>query len=214
MQDQPVTAKPLTEKQLTVLLAASDVFLEHGFSAATTDMIQQRAGVSKATVYAFRTSKEALFSAVIEHQCAKMTQAVRNILPASGDLEGTLRKLGHAYLGIIFSTKGLALYRVVMGECQRFPELGHIFWQSGPVTIVKMVEEHLLNAVQAGDISLQRTGTHLAARQFVSLLRGESYNEYLTHPAAIPTDGQIERWVEQAVDTFLRAFRCSELPTV
>ena len=53
MQDQSVTAKPLTEKQLTVLLAASDVFLEHGFSAATTDMIQQRAGVSKATVYAF-----------------------------------------------------------------------------------------------------------------------------------------------------------------
>ncbi len=200
----------LTEKQLTVLQAASDVFLEHGFSAATTDMIQKRAGVSKATVYAFRTSKEALFSAVIENQCEKMTRSVRNILSASGDLDGTLHKLGYAYLEIIFSAKGLALYRVVMGECQRFPALGHIFWQSGPATIVKMVEEHLVNAVQAGDISLQRTGPHLAARQFVSLLRGEFYNEYLTHPAAIPTDVQIERWVEQAVETFLLAYRCPE----
>jgi AcrR family transcriptional regulator len=40
------------------------VFLANGFSAATTDMIQQAAGVSKSTVYSHYPNKEALFAAV------------------------------------------------------------------------------------------------------------------------------------------------------
>ena len=59
---------PTMSKKDRVAIAATDVFLTHGFSAATTDMIQQAAGVSKATVYASWSSKEALFSAVIEQQ--------------------------------------------------------------------------------------------------------------------------------------------------
>lgn len=199
---------PLSGKQLTVLQAASEVFLEHGFSA-TTDMIQQRAGVSKATVYAFHTSKEELFSAVIEYQCAIMIQAVSNIPCSEGDLRGTLRRLGHAYLGIILSAQGMGLYRAVIGECQRFPALGHIFWKSGPDTLIKKVEQHLCHAADAGEISLQRTGSRAAASQFVSMLRGEAYNEFLTHPAASPTEGEVERWVEDTLETFLLAYRCT-----
>jgi TetR/AcrR family transcriptional regulator, mexJK operon transcriptional repressor len=39
-----------SEKARAVLAGARAVFLANGFSAATTDMIQQAAGVSKSTV--------------------------------------------------------------------------------------------------------------------------------------------------------------------
>src|SRR3546814_1070545 len=61
--NQVMTAPPpsngeLNAKALTVLRAARNIFLTHGFSAATTDMIQREAGVSKSTVYAHYANKE------------------------------------------------------------------------------------------------------------------------------------------------------------
>ncbi|WP_412770482.1 helix-turn-helix domain-containing protein [Ralstonia solanacearum] len=47
-----------SDKEASVLKAATEVFLAHGFSAATTDMIQRRAGVSKATMYGRFPNKE------------------------------------------------------------------------------------------------------------------------------------------------------------
>lgn len=38
------------DKSVAILDAATTVFLTHGFSAATTDMIQREAGVSKKTM--------------------------------------------------------------------------------------------------------------------------------------------------------------------
>src|SRR3546814_9810578 len=52
MTTSPPSSGELNAKALTVLRAARTVFLTHGFSAATTDMIQREAGVSKSTVYA------------------------------------------------------------------------------------------------------------------------------------------------------------------
>src|SRR3546814_490726 len=73
------SSNELNAKALTVLRAARNVFLTHGFSAATTDMIQREAGVSKSTVYAHYANKEALFTAVIEAECASFTKTVHGI---------------------------------------------------------------------------------------------------------------------------------------
>lgn len=51
---------------------SNKVFLIHGFSGTTTDMIQKEAGVSKATMYGCFKNKEAMFAAVIERQCTNM----------------------------------------------------------------------------------------------------------------------------------------------
>lgn len=81
-------------KSLSILKAASEVFLEHGFNAATTDMIQRAAGVSKATLYARYPNKEALFCAVIEHQCGKFTRQVETLAVTPGDIRKVLQEIG------------------------------------------------------------------------------------------------------------------------
>ncbi|MDP5893521.1 TetR/AcrR family transcriptional regulator C-terminal domain-containing protein [Pseudomonas aeruginosa] len=194
------------DKSLPVLEAAATVFLAHGFSAATTDMIQREAKVSKATVYACFPNKEALFAAVIERECAVMAETVRAIEAAPGDIAKTLNDLGLSYLRIVLSPTGLALFRVVVADAVRFPDLARTFYLAGPKVIHHMIAERLEVAARAGEIDVQAIGIEGAATQFVSVLRGEGQLECLTHPDAHPSTEQLDRWVRMAVTTFLAAF--------
>ena len=193
-------------KSLRVLEAAARVFLEHGFSAATTDMIQRAAGVSKATVYSRYPNKEALFAAVIEHQCSQFTQRVRQIEVTPGNIRKILLEIGHTYLDLLLSSEALALYRVVVGVADRFPQLAHIFYTSGPGTMTRILATQLEKAASTGEIDVQVIGLEAAATLFMGMLRGEGQLIALTHPDSRASQVQIDQWVNQAVTTFLRAY--------
>ena len=209
---KPVMPACPDQKTQRILLAATTVFLAHGFSASTTDMIQREAGVSKSTVYACYPNKEALFIAVIQAECDAFAQTLQRIRFAAGDLRKTLTVLGRAYLEILLSPNGLALYRVVISEAPRFPQLGHIFYLAGPRVIATMLTEQLAHAVQAGEIAVPLVGLDAAASLYSSLMRGDAQIQCLTHPDATPSAAQVDQWVELAVVTFLCAFGRSRPP--
>ncbi|WP_312669472.1 TetR/AcrR family transcriptional regulator [Stutzerimonas nitrititolerans] len=203
---------PAPDKALSVLNAATSVFLTHGFSGASTDMIQREAGVSKATIYACYPSKEDMFAAVIERQCATMAAAIRKIQTSPGDIAGTLADIGRAYLEIVLSDVGVALFRVVAAESPRFPDLGRRFYLAGPKTVASILAGHLSDAAQAGEVDLHPVGVQAAASLFIGMVRAEGQLECLMHPASRPSAEQLERWVWLAVDTFLGRFRTHTTP--
>ena len=194
------------DKTANILNAAKTVFLARGFSAATTDMIQREAGVSKATMYACFPNKEAMFAAVIERECAVMARAVQSIQAAPGNIAKTLSEIGTSYLQIILSPTALALFRVVTAEAPRSPDLGRRFYLAGPKVVTSMVAVRLTESVRAGEINIQSVGVDTAASLFISLVRGEGLMECLTHPNAQPSAAQIDHWVQLAVTTFVSAF--------
>ncbi len=55
------------ERMAQILDAAMTEFSEHGFEKARMEDISERAGISKATVYLYFKSKEALIGAIMEH---------------------------------------------------------------------------------------------------------------------------------------------------
>ncbi len=189
-----------------VLDAARSIFFEHGFSAATTDMIQRRAGVSKSTLYAYFPSKEALFVAVVESENAVFIHTLESIRFRPGTLEETLHFIGKAYLRIILSPGTLALYRVIVSEASRFPQLAHGFYESGPRMFNAKLAELFTLAEASGEMRLEGLEKTEAAGAFVGLLRGESQLQYVTHVNTKPAQSQIENWVRIAVTTFLRAY--------
>lgn len=197
------------EKIRAVLSAATTVFLSHGFGSATTDMIQREAGVSKATLYACFATKEALFSAVIADCCQRMADAFLAMTPEPGDIEVTLTRIGQSYLDMLLSAEGLALFRVVVAEAPRFPELGRQFYLAGPKVIADMIAKQLEQADAQGAIQLHGLGAAGAAGLFISLLRGEAQLECLTHPQSRPSEVQRDQWVSLAVRVFLNAVRPS-----
>lgn len=194
------------DKTLCILQAASRVFLEHGFNAATTDMIQRTAGVSKATVYSRYPNKEALFAAVIENQCSHFTQQVQQIEVTPGNIRKVLLEIGRTYLSLLLSYESLALFRVVVAVADKFPHLARTFYTSGPGTMTKVLAAHLEKAAAAGEIDVQAIGLEAAATLFTGMLRGEAQLIALTHPESQASEAQIDQWVSQAVTTFLRAY--------
>ncbi|AXV83858.1 TetR/AcrR family transcriptional regulator [Ralstonia solanacearum] len=194
------------DKEMSVLKAATAVFLAHGFSAATTDMIQRKASVSKATMYACFPNKEAMFAAVIEQECATMAATIQAIQAAPGDIAKTLTDIGLSYLTFVVSPTALALYRVVVAEAPRFPDLARRFYLAGPKVVTSMVAARLKEAAQDGEIDIQSVGVDAAATLFISLVRTEGQLESLTHPDAQPSAAQLDHWVQLAVTTFMAAF--------
>lgn len=194
------------EKSLQILEAASRIFLTHGFSAATTDMIQKEAKVSKATLYLCFPNKESMFAAVIENRCQEMKRIVGAIDTRSSDIRQALIDLGTAYLRFILLPEGLSLFRVTVADAPRFPQLARQFYLSGPKTIVQIIAKRLEQAVEDQQINVQQFGYETSASLFVNMLRGEGQMECLTHAQAQPSDVQIDAWVHAAVTTFLLAF--------
>lgn len=204
-------AHPLSSKADAVLQAANKIFLTYGFSAATTDMIQREAGVSKATVYAHYPNKEALFVAVIESRCEWFADGLDDIAFVPGNFRQTLTEFGRAYLKTVISSDGLALFRIVVAEAPRFPQLAHAFYRGGPRVVIDRASEHLAKAAATGDVELTTIGIEAAAQVFAGLVRSEPQMHYLMHPEARPSPEQIDQWVSSAVTTFLRAYGCKAL---
>lgn len=198
--------QPLPSKAETVLIAAGRVFLTHGFSAATTDMIQREAGVSKSTVYAYYPNKEALFVAVIEKHCARLAAVLDDVASETGGLRQALTAVGRAYLTTVVSADGLALFRTVVAEAPRFPHLARTFYQAGTRVVMARILEHLTQAAAEGEVDLTTIGLETATLIFAGLIRSEPQLHYLIHPDARPSAEQVEQWVSIAVGTFLRAY--------
>ncbi|MBZ9783660.1 TetR/AcrR family transcriptional regulator [Pseudomonas sp. REP124] len=204
-----VHSDTLSPKARMVVAGAREIFLAHGFSAATTDMIQRAAGVSKSTVYAYYPTKEKLFEAVVEAECEAAIQAVHSVAMHLNDLRDVLSTLARAYMTIFLSPSGLALFRAIIGEAPRFPQLARHFYLVGPSSMNNLVAQHIERSTRIGELDVSSVGLETAASIFTNLVRSEAQMQCLTHPGSVPSAAQQDQWINTAVVTFLRAFGTS-----
>lgn len=187
-----------------VLDAAQRVFSQYGYGATSMDTLAQVAGVSKATVYAHFGSKKALFAAMVRAECQRSMAEMAIPAEEDGrDLRETLTRIGHNFLRLILRPRVLAIFRVVIAETPRFPELGRIFYASGPELTLAGVARYLERADSQGQIATD--DPQLAAHQFLGMLRGDLHLRGLLGVADTPPM-QLQRIADQAVEAFLRAY--------
>jgi len=187
-----------------ILEAAAAVFLERGYAGASVDAVVERAGGSKATVYALFGNKEGLLSALIA-QGAETLAASVDALPAGASFEENLRAIGRSYLGVILQPKRIALYRLVAGESGRCPHLGDIFYRTGPQAVTTRVAAFFRAAAARGQI--ETDDPEQLAHFFVHALRGDHHNRVLFNPTRMPTAQEIDRHIDFVVRTLLRCCR-------
>jgi TetR/AcrR family transcriptional repressor of mexJK operon len=210
LESRPATRRVSSlpsDKAAAVLAGAREIFLALGFNAATTDMIQQAAGVSKSTVYSHYPNKEALFTAMVEAECEYSLETMRKLRFSDKGLEWILEETARSYLDIVLSPESLALYRVVVAEAPRFPELARRFYVAGPGAMNGIVADLLDGATSKNELDFSSVGRDAAAALFVNMVRGEAQMQCLTHPRSRPSAAQRDRWAHEAVASFLLAFR-------
>ena len=192
-------------KAESILSAAERAFLERGFGAVSMDAIARAAGASKATVYAHFANKEELFGAMIarvsERRFGDFSLGELDPEP----VEAALMAIARRFLELVLSPEAIAVNRIIVGEVTRFPALGEVFWEAGPRRTAAQVAAFMARAAAAGSLSLRDPQT--AAGQFLSLVRGEIHLRHLLRLEPEPPPAELRDAAQQAVATFLRAFR-------
>jgi len=197
-------AKSVPAKKLAVLKAALRLFLEQGFGATSMDAIAREAGVSKATLYAHVKSKEELFAAITA-TCAEQLLAAHTAFEHESDIRAALLRFGREHVALLLSPEGAAMYRIVIAEAPRFPELGQAFYEHGPAIRLRALVEYLQKADAAGVLSVDNAS--LAAGEFVGMLGGTVHLRTMLGHADEISAAEQATLVEHAVDTFLRSYR-------
>jgi hypothetical protein len=100
----------------------------------------------------------------------------------------------------------LRLRRLVIAELARFPELGRIFYARGPERTIVTLASIFDNLAGVG--VLRTEDPHLAATQFNWLLMAEPLNRaMLIGIDETPATAELDRYADDAVRTFLAAYR-------
>lgn len=193
-------------KQRQILDGARQVFLEVGFERACMDHIAARAEVSKATVYNHFHDKKELFLACIREHTRVKHEALAALLGSpSGDVEGDLQRFGETLMGFLTTRDGLALRRIILADISRFPELGQVLFEEGPLALRHRLAAYLQEQAGAGALRLE--DAQLAAYQFILLCQGDLYLPVEFGMVRDPPAERIRETVRGAVRTFLRAYR-------
>lgn len=109
-------------------------------------------GGSKATLWAYFSSKEELFAAAIDRATKEFRAELVTILDRQDDPKTTLVHFCEQFLLKATSPQAIALQRVVIGEAGRFPEIGRIFYERGPMETNKLLARYLKILMDQGTL--------------------------------------------------------------
>jgi len=200
------TAGSRAMKPQQIRQAALRLFQEQGYGAVSMDAIAREAGVSKATIYAHFADKAELFEDMMKSACREEWVAVSMLDAVPGDLGAELRAIGKAYAEFLVEPRVVRLYRMVVAESPRFPELGRAFFEAGPRLITGKLAAYLQRAEAQGKLALGGASNR-AAQNFLAMLRCEPHLRAILALDKSPEMPEIAAIVDSATDMFLRAYR-------
>ncbi len=195
-------------KRRQIVAAAEDLFLAHGYGAVSMDQVARTANVSKATLYAYFTSKDALFATIVSQKGLESPFGPDLFPETVHDLREVLEDIGSKLLNFMLRERTLAIYGTALAEARRFPELGQAFYENAPGRMLARFSEWMAVLEAAG---LAHTpNPMIAAEQFMALMRsGVFLRRSLSVPPA-PTEAEIISSVKAAVDTWIKAYGVSK----
>jgi AcrR family transcriptional regulator len=196
-------------KRRQILSGARHAFRELGFERASVDVIALGAGVSKATVYSHFGDKKRLFVACVLEEADAMRADLGACLAScsGGDVEEVLQAIGERIMEVVLSPAVASLYRQVIAEAGRFPEIGRMVFEGGARMLQAAVAAQLQRWDERGVLRVPDART--AAIQFLALCQGDLAVQSRLAVLAHPADAQIRETVRAAVQTFVRAYRAS-----
>lgn len=190
--------------RLTLLDAATNVFLEQGFERALMSDISNRAGCSKGTLYSYFKSKEDLFFEAVMGCPENEAEAVIADLVGGGKpLEEALLSFGIGFLTLLYSPKVQALRRLIYCDTSN-SGIGHRAYEQGILRCQAVVGEYLSKAMAAG--KLRQTDPLIAADHLFGLLESELLVKFLLKVLGDVSHEQLVATAQRAVEAFLNAY--------
>jgi AcrR family transcriptional regulator len=141
------------ESVVRLRAAARALFLERGFEGTSTGAICRLARVSKETLYGRFPSKDLLFADVLRELVAEAAPRSTASDGGTATLEQELRALAHGIVTVMLRPAYVALFRLVVAEAPRHPEIAERFTEVAPqralATITAVLARHDVSGVDA-----------------------------------------------------------------
>lgn len=193
------------ERRQQIIEAANDLFLEFGYDGATLDMLIERIGGSRRAIYLHFGSKEGLLKAIVTERCLCLAQEVEALSLEGLTPREMLEKLGLAAANLILSPQGVKLFRLVVQESDRNPQLGRLMYESGVVSSQDVLAAYFKRETEAGRLKVAHPNE--AASMFFAMIKGDLIFIALFWGQDQLTEEFLKGRVERAVDVFLNGVR-------
>lgn len=204
--DRPLTGRKVPD----VLAGATRVFLDRGYAASSMDEVAQAAQVSKRTLYQYYPSKEALFIAVIERRALDLVQFIDDRAMPSDSGQLSLIALARALLERAISEETTQLYRIVIAETGRLPDLGKALIDVALNATLREIESVIQRVAAERGVRLEDPA--YAADVFLSILYGVEQIRVLMGGSLNEERDRAIGTLGQRIATFERAFGLDVAP--
>lgn len=181
----------------SVLVAATQLFLENGYDRTSLARIAQRAAVSRATLFKQFPTKAALFEATV--LAAGRSPAPEPIDVPSEDFCAGLVALGRAYAELLTRPEMVALMRTVIAESPRFPELRERTFDFGTLPVLTALGRYLRDSHAAGAADID--DPDMASAQFLGMIASSVFWPRLMHGTWSITGDEQELVIQSAART-------------
>jgi TetR/AcrR family transcriptional repressor of mexJK operon len=183
---------------------AERLFLKHGFTETTMQMIASEAGGSKETLYRHFASKEALFAELISARATTIA-GPQSALASDEAPDKVLTELGLSLMHVISMRDASSLLSIVVAETHRAPDLAGIFYSRGPGATLERLTEYLRSATRRGQ--LRCSDPQRAAKLFLGAVISQHHlYSLIGQPAKPVTKVEMRKHVHAAVEMFLSHF--------
>jgi len=194
-----------SKKRAQILQMAGKMFVKQGFGNVSMDALAAAVPVSKPTLYSHFKDKGALFRAVMEDRCGGLFNALENSIRDNGNLEETLTSIAHRFLDLILSPEALSMHRILAAESQKFPELGQLFYESGPKKVRATVAGYLKSQNDAGRLKIENPED--AASLFLGMVKNTPHMQCLLGLRKSIPQSEKDELVRYAVSVFIKGNR-------
>lgn len=190
-------------KRKQILVAATVLFTEQGYSATSMALIAKNAGVSKQTVYSHFGSKDELFSASIKQKCDSY-QMTEIPLDTACEPAEILFILAKRFLDMLTSKEALAIHKICAYESKSYPQISELFYQEGPERIINDVAKLMAEFDKKRQLAIPEA--RFAALQFLNMVKGECWMRLEFNTKKQISDTEINSYLNSSIAMFIKGY--------
>lgn len=207
---RPRWLTPLADpRNEAILTAAFDVFEEKGLRGATMLDVATAAKVSKETLYARFDNKEGLFYALLAWGSQKASVDLEVLTEElESDPAGALENYAVACLVKMMQAESIEVYRIVVSEARRMPEIARVFDEFTCQAATKMLDS-VVDALQSKGLA-QVADRGAFAEAFIGLLRGNLHHNVVLGILPSPSEDEVADYARRAMKMLLAVFAPTE----
>ncbi|MCV9962698.1 TetR/AcrR family transcriptional regulator [Pararhizobium sp. BT-229] len=193
------------ETRSLIIEAANPHFQENGFASANINLIAQAASVSTKTLYRLFPTKADLFSSVVSDRIGQFFLTLDETALARMEPRDGLVRLLTAYGNLALAEYTIAIYKLVVAEADRFPEIANTFHTQAIARTNEALERWLV--LQANLKRLKIEDATMASGMLRGMMIMEPQRAVLLRQRQPPTPEEIATRAEICADLFLNGSR-------